>query len=541
MDRKGLKKGLPSFASRFLREVDGVMTILTLFFFVILVGIGALAIDIGRVYGLRGQMVSYVDQVALASAAELDGQTGAIQRAYRVALGGAAGPLVSTSYNFASGGGTLDIYNLIFLKNLDAGPGPTPTANEAANYVVCSYQAGVWTPANCNDPTSSSSADKTAKFVAVASTPMTVAYFVLPIANFFLGPNAIANSATLKMQATAGFKRITCDITPLMICNPSEPLNNTDTRYPFTPVVGQQILMKASGTGAAWSPGDFGLLDQPSNAGGVGCKGSGTSFLECMLGLVNPITQCVEDKVSVRPGQAQATSDGINTRFDIYIQSANKYSGNALFAPSANVTKGIVGQSKNACPNNYQPATTSVPLPRDANIKADTGGNTRFGNGVSYADIQNYWATNHPGVAMPASIQTACQTSGNACRYTVYRYEIDNNLVPNIKNGENGNAVCTTPGVNNPARDRRMLMMAVINCNATGLHGNTSNSGTYTGIPVTSYVKMFMTEPMGLQEDATGKVTGFSNSSNNLYGEVLGTVKPSDQSGVLHVVPVLYR
>ena len=61
MDRKGLKKGLPSFASRFLREVDGVMTILTLFFFVILVGIGALAIDIGRVYGLRGQMVSYVD------------------------------------------------------------------------------------------------------------------------------------------------------------------------------------------------------------------------------------------------------------------------------------------------------------------------------------------------------------------------------------------------------------------------------------------------------------------------------------------------
>ena len=82
--------------------------------------------------------------------------------------------------------------------------------------------------------------------------------------------------------------------------------------------------------------------------------------------------------------------------------------------------------------------------------------------------------------------------------------------------------------------------MAVVNCYATGLHGNTNNTGSYN-VPAVAYVKMFLTEPVGIVEDSTGKVTGFSNSANDLYGEVAGTIEPGDDTGVLHVNPVLYR
>ena len=547
MDRQQLTRRLSGYMPRFLRETDGVMTLLALFFFVILVAMGGLAIDIGRVYSLRGQMVAYVDQVALASAAELDGQTGAINRAYRVALGDASGgPLVATSYDFADASDTLGLTNLIFLSHITSGPGPTPQAGDT---VVCAYSGGVWSPASCNND---AMANGTAHIVAVTSTPLSVSYFILPIANFFLGSGAMATTANLQMQATAGYKQVSCDITPMMICNPDEPATNTDTLYPYNPTVGNQILMKASGSGAAWQPGDFGLLDQPSAAGGVGCSGSGSSaaFLSCMFALVDPLTQCFDNNVSVAPGQKQNTSDGLNVRFDMYLQSAGKFhkngagnaAYNALFAPSVNVTKGLVGQGGSSCPNNFNVASTTVPLPRDANIKADTTGTVRFGTGVAYADITNYWSKAHPtSPTLPATLQTACQTSGVACRYAVYRYEIDNGMIPNVSGGENGNAMCTTPGVNNSHRDRRTLILAVINCNAVGLRGNSCSNCDYSGIPVVSTVQMFMTEPMGLVEDATGKVTSISNSSNNLYGEILGVVKPGDQSGVLHVVPFLYR
>jgi hypothetical protein len=528
---------MSSFASRFLEETDGAMTILALIFFVILVGFAGLAIDIGRVYGLRGQMVSYVDQVALAAATELDGQSGSIDRAARAALGDdSGGPLVSTSYNFAQPSTTLGVYNLIFLSHIASGPGPTPQTGDT---VVCTYQGGAWSPASCDKD---ATINGKAKLVAVTSTSVQVGYFVLPVADFLLGAGAMAGGARIQMQATAGYTSWSCDITPLMMCNPSEPAGNTDTLYPYNPTIGQQILMKASGSGAAWAPGDFGLLQQPSTAGGSGCNGAGASFIQCMLGLVNPLTQCFQTNVTVQPGQAQTTSDGINARFDIYAQSGSKYSGNALFAPSADVTKGIVGKTKGSCPNQFQAATAGVPLPRDANIMADTTGTVRFGNGVAYSAVTKYWSTDHPtSPTVPTSIQTACQTAGTACRYAIYRYEIDNNLVPNIKNGENGAPMCTVPGVNDAQRDRRTLIMAVVNCGAVNLRGKTANTGSYSGIPVTSIVKMFMTEPMGLQEDATGKVTGDSSSSNNIYGEVLGTVTPGDTSGALHVIPVLYR
>jgi hypothetical protein len=530
------------------------MTIPGIIFFTALMAVSGLAIDMQRLYGVHGQMQAFVDGAALAGAAELDGQTGAITRAVRAACGtscgGSTGPLVAGTQQFADGPAALGVRKLTFLSQLSADPGPlgaTPTPTEVMNgWVLCTYDSGSWTPANCD---SDATIARNSKFVEVVAQPRTVSYLVLPVADVIrsmVGGAPVATQAVLQLRATAGYKRKVCDIHPMMVCNPSEPVGNLNTAYPYTPVIGQQILIKASGNGF-WGPGDFGLLQVPNDAGGV-CNGGGAGALTCILALVDPLTQCIDDQVNVQPGQAETTSNGINVRFDIYAGSMNSKQGNPLFAPSVNVTKGLCdpngksGNCNSGCPNPNQlaPAPSahkSVPLPRDSNILADTTGTVRFGNAIW--DAQAYWAVNHPPPApsYPIGVLGATPT-----RYAVYRYEIDNNLIPNIANGENGAATCTTPGVNRPSRDRRLLTTAVVNCraanNGAGLQGMNNGSN----LPVVAYLQMFLTEPIGLEIDhTTGDVTGFSGSVNDLYAEVVNTANPNNNNEIYHVYPVLFR
>ena len=533
-------------ARRFLVWSSGSLTIPAIMLFAVLMAVGGLAIDLQRVYGVHGQMQAYVDNAALAGAGELDGQSGAIARSFRAIIGDAnAGPLITgAGWQKLATNASLGVQKITFLSTLGTDPGPLGTTPAAGDVVECTYQGAAWSPANCNTALAT---DKAVKFVEVVASPSTVSYLVLPVADVILqagGGTPISSSATLALRATAGFKAKVCDIHPLMVCNPNEPVGNLNTRFPFNPVIGQQILMKASGgLGAQWGPGDFGLLQVPNDAGGV-CNGNGAGALTCILGLVNPLTQCIDDSVDVKPGQAETTTNGFNVRFDEYNGSMNSKKNDPLFAPAANVTKGICNvnggncayNGNNACnPNSPAPAGhPSVPLPRDANIMADTTLSTRFGNGVWNA--ATYWAANHPLTpALPAAL------GATPTRYAVYRYEIDNNLIPNITNGERGAPACSSAaGVNNPNRDRRTLIMAVVNCRAAnggaGLQGNNNGSN----IPVVAYAKMFMTEPAGLVEDATGKVTG-SNNSNNIFGEVIGVEAPHSPSDVYHIYPILYR
>lgn len=559
-----MRGGRSSFAIAFVRDEAGVLTFLSLIFFVMLMAVGGLSIDLGRLYGERGQMQAYVDNAALSAASQLDYQTGALDRGVRAAMGETVndttiGPLITGSESFSNTPGNMEIQSVAFLDSLDSSWVPPDAMPYGTDHVLCTYESGAFT---CPGGTTEADAENTAQFVEVTAAPRTVSYLLLPLVDFIgrlFGASSTVSSQLLALQAAAGFKQEVCDINPLMICNPDEPSDNTNTLLPFTPTVGEQILMKASGTGAAWEPGDFGLL-QPSTDAGGSCKGNtrGAGFITCVLGLVDPLIQCTKTSITVKPGQAESTSNGFNARFDLYLGSGNKMQGDQLFAPAADVTKGIVGQGNAKCPNNYNPAPSgafTVPFPRDPGILAGT---TRFGNNCWYAYLGQpvpptcdagqvwppsgqspYWNTNHPGVAYPVATLGTTPT-----RFDVYKYENDNNLIPNKSKtgGENGNATCTTPPVafSDSGRDRRTLTMAVVNCYATGLHGNTNNTGSYN-VPAVAYVNMFLTEPVGLVENSSGKVTGFSNSVNNLYGEIASIVKPGDDTGVLHVNPVLYR
>src|SRR5258706_4169052 len=118
---------------RFARHAGGSLTIPAVVLFAAWMGVGGLAIDMQRVYGVHGQMQAYVDDTALAAAAELDGQNGAIGRAVDAAAGGTNGPLITGTnwqgFQTKNSGGAIDnnlaIRKLIFLSQLGS-PDPSP-------------------------------------------------------------------------------------------------------------------------------------------------------------------------------------------------------------------------------------------------------------------------------------------------------------------------------------------------------------------------------------------------------------------------------
>ena len=532
------------------------MTIIALLFFVALMAIGGLALDMGRLYSLQGQIQTYVDNAALAGASQLDGQSNAICRAVDAIIGptvantcATPSKLVTGQQYFAAGTSQLSVLRLTFLSSLGADPGARGATPAAGDVVECTLDPPFTvTAAACN---AAVIPDAAARFVEVRSNPETMSFFILPVMKVVTG--GAVGAQTLYLKATAGYKSQFCDTTPMMICNPTEPTTNTDTNYPFTAISGEQILMKAGGAGS-WAPGDFGWLNPPANAGGSECGGGGSQQVECMLALVNPLTQCFDfTGVGMQPGSATSTANGLNVRFDIYNASlgTGQTSSDPNFAPSVNVAKGICklsGSNCNyngnaACPNwsqetqDTQSSTQAlIPFPRDSNIFADQdAGTVRFGNttwAISRPTLcpgaatgqQCYWQINHGGT-IPGSLATAT-------RYQVYRYEIDNGLIPNKSggSGENGNPKCNSSGINDSGRDRRTLILSVVNCHAWGISGNSVKNVT-----VVALMQMFLTEPVGLSYQ------GIPGNLNNVYGEVVGTIKPGDKTGVLHQFPVLYR
>src|SRR5215470_16224582 len=84
-ERHGLSGGARGRLRRFLRDERGAVAIYIGLSSVLLFGATALAFDIGRVMSLQTELQSAADAAALAGAAELDGQAGAISRAAKAA------------------------------------------------------------------------------------------------------------------------------------------------------------------------------------------------------------------------------------------------------------------------------------------------------------------------------------------------------------------------------------------------------------------------------------------------------------------------
>jgi hypothetical protein len=497
---------------RLARDESGVVTIFVVVALSVLLGLGALVIDAGRLYNLNSEMQAYADYVALAAAAELDGEAGAIDRATKAALGDAdSDPLVEDGQSFATGASALAVGRLIFLSRLGDDPPPDDLGTRpAGDNVLCSVEAGGATTCTADH-------DGQAQFVEVTVEAREVLFLMLPVLRAF-GVAEAATTGRAAAQAVAGFTREVCNFPPLMMCNPYE----TATNKAFTPIIGQQVLLKSKGAGSAWAPGDFGLLDVVDSGGEPHCTGGlgGSNRIRCVMGLVDPNTQCVKDRVNIRPGQSVSVHVGLNLRFDIWDPPLQSKTNDPAFAPSANVTKGRT-HAPNQCRSNQlqdpPPAPgDTVRIPRDRCF--DLGTCERFGDAQWDTEMIDYWTINHPGLAMPGPFQT---------RFEYYRHEIDNGIVPDKSGdgGEDGNPMCAAAGINNPLRDRRELIVAVINCIEHNVQGSTDD------VPVIAFARMFLTEPVGYE----------SSNEDDLRVEMLGVAEPGGDDGILHEFPQLYR
>ncbi len=520
-------------APLFASQEDGAATIFVVVMFTLMVAFTGMVIDVGRILNIHSQASSYVDRVALAAAAELDAESGAMQRSVRAGVGDAAdGPIIPQGFRFSlSGDNAVNVSRMVFMSAIADDPAdPYARSPLAGDTVLCEWTSGAGFDCGASGLTVAE-ADLEAAFVLVDATTETENYIMFPIAAA-LSPG-LATDASVAPQAVAGFNQEVCNAPPLAICNPYE---NPGGGGDFTPVVGQQILLKTKGSGASWAPGNFGLLQMQSDAGGNLCNGApgSAAFIRCVLSLQNPNTRCISTRVSTAPGEKNTIHNGLNVRFDIYDPPLSRNDPNT--PPSANVAKGKYFNGNQCQTNKLQEhpegdAAHTEALPRDPCFATDTcagaSGDPRFGDGISSAELTAYWQANHGQATLPLDFN-------GTTRYDLYRYEIDKPDMTdksgitggNGDKGENGAPTCSaaTP-VNNPIRDRRVLIVAVMNCIEHGVAGNSPD------VPVIDFMEVFLTEPIGAE----------ASNEDDIWGEVQGVVNPGADDGVLHEFPVLYR
>jgi Flp pilus assembly protein TadG len=525
-----------------------------------LVAAGGIAFDYARLATLDTELQNAADQAALAAATQLDQESGAIARAIAAAQGLLANQTLLANDN-NSADMAINVPTIRFYA--------TKAHAEAVNGTDCPT-------ANEISPTSTG-ADAAAKFVCVRTMDRVARYALTPIAAAFSSNNVSA-------MAVAGLGSAICKIPPLMMCNPQEnedPLN--PLAFNVSDFAGHGLRL-VEGGGGSWVPGNFGYLQ-------TGLQ-NGAAALEYALGANSPPGDCVSTEgVTTKPGESTSVTDGINTRFDIYENGLTNACTFGSCSPALNVRKDVV---RAAGSTNFgfntgndpwelpvveylpDPATgvqappypMSMGHPRDVCHARDADQNDaectdgRMGDGVW--DRNLYFFVNHkallgsPAPTAPnaswqsipslAAFATANGINLNAItRYQVYLWEIDADVLgpysytytdPNppgktLTRYNYGEPVAPHVGVGASATqlDRRISAVAVVNCQAQSVQGQSKN------VTVAKWVEVFFVEP-SLARPRT--------SAGDIYVEIIrettaGGNAPTNPQVVRRDVPYLIK
>ncbi len=184
------------------REENGAVAVILALMLAAIIGMMALAADLGRAWNLQTELQNAADAASLAGATQLDNKPGAIDRA-RKAAETSGDPLAKNWQRFAtdSAGGLVEIKipDIRFLQSLN----PRIYIDETA-----------------------ADADQLAEFIEVTVAPRRVDFM-------FAAVVSAVTSASPGAMAVAGLGRAICLVPPIMICNPDEPEGNTDPDWPF--------------------------------------------------------------------------------------------------------------------------------------------------------------------------------------------------------------------------------------------------------------------------------------------------------------------
>lgn len=529
-------------AKAFWRNQTGATAALYALALPALVAVAGIGFDYARIASMDSELQNAADQAALAAATQLDKQAGAIARATSAAQGG----LVSNSTLFANDTGqtrTVDVFSVRFYTSKTAAEGCA-----AGNAIV---------------PTSTG-ADASAAFVCVTVETRT--------ANYALTPVVGALSGSLAAQAAAGIGSALCRTPPLMVCNPAESTTNTNPNLDFNAnaYAGVGLLAKGGG-GSSWAPGNFGYVDTVPGPGG-GTPDLLKAF-GWTSPAGNCVSQSGNTTVDTETGNHASVADALNTRFDIYNGNGVCPSGGACPA-SINSTKDVahpadfvatgacgLGNSGWEEPSTdpYRPTDPTTPLPvttipssmghpRDlchavSEDGACSGG--AFGTGVwdwdayfrsQYGWLAAEWRT-HTQYGLSTTGALPAGPHGGPTRYEVYKWEIANRGNPftsslrpptvtvlGSKATDGSRSAYGTPQCsagrgygagtvpNATTADRRRVSVAVVNCVANGVKGNTS------GVPVRRWIDVFLVQPSLDRGSGSNK----RSQKDQIYVEIIG-------------------
>ncbi|MEO6360915.1 MAG: pilus assembly protein TadG-related protein [Sphingomicrobium sp.] len=459
-----------------------------------LIAAGGLAFDYAQMASLDTELQQAADQAALAAATQLDGQTNARARGTA-----AAHQLVSNLALFANRGQT---------RTLNANTDFTVTFCSAYDDDLSNAFPEVATaPTGCTLATG----DADAKIAVVTMAGRTAHFALTPIVGAL-------NSGNLTAQAAAHVGSAICKVPPVMICNPDEPVGNTNELLDFNPARGTGLRLV---TGNATVPGNFGWLE----AG----LGNGTQALAGELGYNTPQGPCQAiTGVSTKTGMDTAVLNAYNTRFDVYANGNTTCpsQGGGICSPSVNTRKDLTCEEKNgACKNDtWNPVTYDPPFvggvaqtlgsaatpvypaimgyPHDLCHSGRQSQHTCGIKGSAVWDANAYFQVNYGwDEATWRSSNKFKMATGIPARWDVYQWEIANpnfsgKGINNPQNAGSGQFAFARPatgragvaqGTSQP--DRRTIAVATLNCRALEVKGKTTN------VPVSGWLKVFLVEP----------------------------------------------
>ena len=460
----------------------------------------AVSVDVARLQAMDTDLQVAVDALARAGAAELDQSADSLVRARR-----AVNELLSNDARI-SADKSIAVSEIRFLSEL-----PTPSYSADTNAVRTETAAQ-------------------ARYVEVRVAPKTVRT---------LFPKSLSGAFTdvsLSARSVAGVEGgDVCGAAPVFICNPFENDATTTIQAAANDPDFQRrqitFILGGQGKDKTYSPGNFGWLDPYGD-------NSGASRLRDAIGMdVSDVCLSKSSGVYLRPGKIASMAQAVNTRFDIYEGAYASAKSDVRFAPAENVVKGwAINEDRNACVRNsrlnaceQQPNSHALGLPRDSGSDPDLG--SRIGNGDW--DFTRYMLVNHPGFTRITidgvtyrykRKKRTFMPETPPSRYAMYRWEIDNNCVPGALTygnwaitPEEGLPQCHQHGPSTTVEDRRIINVAVLNCQAIQASGE-KMTGRTGPLPVETFVRVFLTEPMGQGQD------------NEMRGEVVGLVTSDPNS-----------
>lgn len=511
-----------------VREQDGYILVLGLVLMPFFLGLCLLIIDVGRGNNAHSDLSAAADSVALAGGRELDGRIGAIARA-KAAMGqlnnsvsmlsrDASSPSISLVYADEIG----NEFTVVFLDDIPMSD-DTPIGS-------------TWLDAH------STMDSRDAKYIYVRVQSHNLETTFLNPANLLRSSVPVAAIAIAKSQTAA------CNVSPMFICNPFEDVSGDNSAIdPFQQnfAAGNlhgRIIKLRSGSSGTSSPGNYGFLQVFDAEGNL--KSGANALRDAFASDRNP-TCSVSDTVTTKPGKTGGARNGYNVRFDIYegsLKSSN-------YSAALNVRKGYhlnkgggkKGGKKGGGGNDFcKKAEISEDVvmgfednfewsgPNEGIAGAEVGkgdwpimsylekiysphdlvaGNFDGEISLNSIYIHNSFPDN-PSNGLAAAMPSRYDVYRHEVEYELYKYPtekeeyLDENLsndvlTPEQFNGESGEAICGDPNIN-PAIDRRVITLAVIDCLAQSAEGGGTN--TYK---VNSYANIFMVRPWEKGGDGT--------------------------------------